>query len=106
MEHIFDMRYLNIAKSFSDIPKVLVFNSEYYGHELMHNTETVHCWHHLQKNIEFTAHKKHLSAKEIESVKNDFNEMITSRSEKSYKARRNKKCNFHIGATRVCLSTT
>jgi hypothetical protein len=91
MEHIFNMRYVNIKKSFSDIPKVLVSDKEYYGHELMHNTETVHCWHHLRKNIEFTAHKKHLSAKDVESVKNDFNEMIASRSQESYIARRNAK---------------
>ena len=88
MEHIFDQRYPNIRRSFKSVQKTLVTDKEFNGHELLHNCNTVHCWQHLRKNIDFTAHKKHLSAGEVTAVVKDFEAMLTSRTEQSYKKRR------------------
>jgi hypothetical protein len=88
MEYIFDQRYLHARRKFSEVDKALVSDREYYGHKLLHNCKTVHCWLHLRKNVEFAAKKRHLSVNEMDAVIKDFNAMLCSTSEQSYIKRR------------------
>ena len=88
MEHIFTNRYPAARKNFKDAKKVLVSDKEFNGHQLWNNCETVHCWVHLRKNIDFQGKNKHCSPEQLEQLDKDFYAMIRSSSQESYIKRR------------------
>jgi len=91
MEHTFDQRYVKLVNNLASVKKVIVSDREFEGGNYLHNCETVHCWLHLEKNLDFNASKKPdvTEADKVE-LKKDFFAMIRSRSEETYIERRDR----------------
>ena len=87
--HAYDERYTHATHTFANIPKVLVSDGEFLGHELLPNCATVHCWRHLKANVKRQAeYKKHLRPVEVDIIMTEFGRILKSRSRESYINRR------------------
>ena len=88
-EDSFDRKFTHARKTFANTPKVLVSDKEFDGEQLLSNCKTIHCWNHLKQNVANEAtYKKHLREKDIQKVKDDFDEILLSTCPESYTERR------------------